>query len=91
MKNKQLRSLKKAIEYAENDPSSKYTTKEIRYQMKTRYRQLRQYIATANKMQSNGFGLKIPVPLECLMMDESTKLMMALIQVDNLTITDGGE
>ena len=62
MKNKQLRSLKNAIEYAENDPSSKYTTEEIRY-MKTRYRQLRQYIATANKMQSNGFGLKIPVPL----------------------------
>ena len=62
MKNKQLRSLKNAIEYAENDPSSKYTTEEIRY-MKTRYRQLRQYIATANKMQSNGFGLKIPIPL----------------------------
>lgn len=59
MKNKQLRTLKRAIEVAETDPSSKYTTEEIRY-MKTRYRQLREFIATANKMQSNGFGYKIP-------------------------------
>ena len=55
MKNKQIRSLKKAIEYAECDPSSKYTTEEIRY-MKIRYRQLREYIATATKIQNNGFG-----------------------------------
>ena len=59
MKNKQLRSLKKAIEFAENDPSSKYTIEEIRY-MKTRYRQLRDYIRTATRMQHNGFGFDIP-------------------------------
>ena len=52
--------------------------------MKTRYRQLRQYIATANKMQSNGFGLKIPVPL---VPDDGRidQIDDALIQVDNLT------
>jgi|14BtaG_2_1085337.scaffolds.fasta_scaffold00306_26 nitrate/nitrite-specific signal transduction histidine kinase len=59
MKNKQLRSLKKAIDFAENDISSKYTIEEIRY-MKTRYRQLREYITFAQKMQNNGFGLNIP-------------------------------
>ena len=62
MKKQTTPFIEEMIEYAENDPSSKYTTEEIRY-MKTRYRQLRQYIATANKMQSNGFRFKIPVPL----------------------------
>jgi hypothetical protein len=56
---KQLKQLKKTIELAENDPSCRYTTEEIRY-MKTRYRQLRNYIRTATKMQQNGFGFDIP-------------------------------
>jgi len=57
MKN-QLKQLKKVIEIAETDPLSKYTDEEVRY-MKTRYRQLREYIQYANRLQKNGFGPKL--------------------------------
>lgn len=60
---KQLKQLKKTINLAENDPSCRYTTEEIRY-MKTRYRQLRNYVRTATKMQQNGFGFDIPAEFQ---------------------------
>ena len=53
MKN-QLKMLKKTIELAETDISANYTDDEIRY-MKRKYRELREEIRYAQKIQNNGF------------------------------------
>ncbi len=53
MKN-QLKMLKKTIELAETDLTANYTDDEIRY-MKRKYRELREEIRYAQKLQNNGF------------------------------------
>lgn len=58
----QLKQLKKVIELVENDPLTKYTTEELRY-MKSRYRQLREQLNYAKKVEKNGFGLKYREPV----------------------------
>ena len=50
----QLKMLRKTIELAETDVSANYTEEEIRY-MKKKYRELREEIRYAQRLQNNGF------------------------------------
>ena len=50
----QLKMLRKTIELAETDVSADYTEEEIRY-MKKKYRELREEIRYAQRLQNNGF------------------------------------
>ena len=50
----QLKMLRKTIELAEKDITANYTEEEIRY-MKKKYRELREAIRYAQRLQNNGF------------------------------------
>ena len=50
----QLKMLRKTIELAEKDITANYTEEEIRY-MKKKYRELREEIRYAQRLQNNGF------------------------------------
>ena len=50
----QLKMLRKTIELAEKDITANYPEEEIRY-MKKKYRELREEIRYAQRLQNNGF------------------------------------